>query len=131
MNQPFRRVRSEPPSKPQSGVVRRFAGESQRDRAFGHLERGDELLAEGDANGAASEYLTGLELLKAAPADDRIEAYVRLGHANRHRSRVLAAVHCYRKALELDPLCIPALRALVDLHATWGEWVALERLEEA
>jgi tetratricopeptide (TPR) repeat protein len=130
MSQPRRRVRSEPPSKPQSGIVRRTSGE-HRNRAFAHLDRGDELLAEGDASAAASEYLAGLELLKAAPPDDRIEAYVRLGHANRHRSRMLAAVHCYKKALELDPLCIPALRALVDLHAAWGEWATLERLEEA
>jgi tetratricopeptide (TPR) repeat protein len=132
MEKPSRFVRptSEPPSRPTSGIIVK-APESQRERAFSHLELGDELLADGDANAAAAEYLAGLELMKASPSEDRIEAYVRLGHANRHRERTLAAVHCYQKALELDPLCIPALRSLVDLHASWGEWAALERLEEA
>jgi tetratricopeptide (TPR) repeat protein len=111
------------PSQPgQPGTPISGAAPASTDRAGELLGWGDACLEEGDVEAAAREYARALDRLKAAGGPALLAAYLRLGKANRVLGRVSACVHCYKKALEIDPQDETALRELIELHAAWGEW---------
>ena len=119
------------PLRPQSGIQRRATPvPASGPSADEYLARGDVHMDLGDPHAAIKEYVRAVSLLQAGPRRAQIDAYLRLGHANRRGGRMVACVHAYRKALDLDPRHIDALRALVDLHVEWEEWEFVQPIEE-
>jgi tetratricopeptide (TPR) repeat protein len=93
------------------------------------LAKGDDLLARGLTESAAREYIRALKLLSGAPNAPLLACYHRLGRANDELGRTFSAVQWYRKALEIDSKHLASLRAMIKLHADWGEWDTVRELE--
>ncbi len=93
------------------------------------LDEGDELFRAKRFDEAARCYTHALGLLEGRGGELLVETFLRLGRVHQARSRVTACLHCFKKALQVDPSHVPTLRALADLHLEWRELEAAAAVE--
>ncbi|MCC6557655.1 MAG: tetratricopeptide repeat protein [Polyangiaceae bacterium] len=102
-----------------------------RDPVAQHRASGDRLVAEGDLEGALTDYKKVLALLGLSQKTERADVYVRMANVRLKQDRRREAIASFEKALQLAPEHRPALEALIDLHIAERDWRGLQAAEEA
>ncbi len=84
----------------------------------------------GDDEGALAALRRALVLLDPADAPTRAEIHVAIGGLRARRGEPEEALADYGRALQLVPRYVPALEAIVSLHAAAGDWSEMLAAEE-
>lgn len=84
----------------------------------------------GDDEGALAALRRALALLTPAEAPTRADIHVAMGGLRARRGEPEEALADYGRALQLVPRYVPALEAIVSLHAAAGDWSEVLAAEE-
>ncbi|UQA63097.1 tetratricopeptide repeat protein [Polyangium aurulentum] len=84
----------------------------------------------GDAEGALAALRRALAVAGPSDAATRAELYVSIGNIRAQRGEPEEALADYGRALQVVPRHIPALEAIVSLHAAAGDWNEVLAAEE-
>ncbi|EYF07360.1 hypothetical protein [Chondromyces apiculatus] len=95
-----------------------------------YLSEGERLIAEGDLDGALTEFKKALAVLGLGQKRERAEVHVRIAEVRWRQERRREAIAAFEKALQIIPEYRPALEALIVLNVDERDLRGLHAAEE-